>query len=209
MSTTPSVRIDIWSDYVCPFCYLELPIIDQLQELYGRSLIVNWRAFELRPEPTPMLEPQGEYLRATWERSVFPMAQRRGRPIKLPPIQPRSRIAFEAAEFARERFSFDGMHRALFRAFFEEGRDIGDAEVLEDIASGVGLDRKALRSALATQRYTDRVLQDQMAARQLGLRAVPAMLLRRFAEPLQQARVFGGAMAYEQVNAAVATLSAK
>src|SRR3569623_1511568 len=53
MADAARLRIDIWSDYVCPFCYLELPVIDHLQQPYGTTLEVRWRAFELRPEPVP------------------------------------------------------------------------------------------------------------------------------------------------------------
>ncbi len=49
------IFIDVWSDYVCPFCYLQMPV---LKEFAGdRDLQVRWRAFELRPEPAPPLAP--------------------------------------------------------------------------------------------------------------------------------------------------------
>ncbi len=69
--------------------------------------------------------------------------------LRLPPVQPRSRKALEAAEFAREKGLYDEMHNALFRAFFEDGRDIGDVEVILDVAAPVGLDLSELRIALA------------------------------------------------------------
>ena len=100
------VRIDVWSDYVCPFCYLELPVLEQLQQEFGPALEVHWRAYELRPAPVPTLEPGGEYLRTTWARAVYPMAEQRGMTLKLPPVQPRSRLALEAAEFAKDAGAF-------------------------------------------------------------------------------------------------------
>src|SRR3569832_1096508 len=81
-----ALRIDIWSDYVCPFCYLELTAVSRLQQEYGRRLQIVWRAFELRPEPQPPLAPDGDYLRGTWTRSVYPMAQERGMTLPLQPV---------------------------------------------------------------------------------------------------------------------------
>src|SRR5947209_8145197 len=96
------VQIDVWSDYVCPFCYLEEPVLERLRNDFTGALQIRWRAYELRPDPVPTLDPQGEYLRDIWARSVYPMAAQRGIPLRLPPVQPRSRLAWEATEFARE-----------------------------------------------------------------------------------------------------------
>ena len=58
---------------------------------------IIWRAFELRPEPVPTLDPKGDYLERVWGSSVYPLAERLGMTMKLPPLQPRSRLAHEAA----------------------------------------------------------------------------------------------------------------
>ena len=149
MTAPPPLRILVWSDYVCPFCYLELPILDRLQAEFDGPIEIDWRAFELRPEPVPTLDPGGEYLHRVWNQSVYPMADERGMTLRLPPVQPRSRKALEAAEFAREAGRFDPMHRALFKAFFEDGRDLADHGVLIETAQSVGLDSQALEGALA------------------------------------------------------------
>ncbi len=78
-----------------------------------------WRAYELRPHSVPTLDPDGEYLHRVWDASVYPMAERMGIPMKLPPVQPRSRLAHEAAQWAREQGRFDDYNAAVFRAFFE------------------------------------------------------------------------------------------
>jgi predicted DsbA family dithiol-disulfide isomerase len=54
------VRLLVWSDYVCPFSYLELPVLDEIERVFGDWVQVEWRAFELRPEPVPTLDPDGE-----------------------------------------------------------------------------------------------------------------------------------------------------
>jgi hypothetical protein len=84
--------------------------------------------------------------------------------LKLPPVQPRSRKAHEATAFAGEHGRSDAMLAALFRAFFEQSRDIGDVVVLQDAASSVGLDPSELGEALGAGHYTARVLEDQRIA---------------------------------------------
>jgi predicted DsbA family dithiol-disulfide isomerase len=192
-------RLDVWSDYVCPFCYLEMPVIDAVQREFGAVLVVEWHAFELRPEPVPTLPPAGEYLRTTWARSVYPMAKDRGMVLRLPPVQPRSRKAFEASEFARDHDRFDAMHHAIFKAFFEDGQDIGQVPVLAAIGAGVGLDAGALTAALEQDRYTDRVVRDESLARQLGVNAVPALLVRRMGEPIERSLAASGAVSQAQL----------
>ena len=174
-----TLRIDVWSDYVCPFCYLEMPVLERLRREREGEVAVAWRAFELRPEPVPTLDPDGEYLHRVWNRSVYPMARERGMVLRLPPVQPRSRKAFEAAAFAGEAGRFDAMHEALFRAFFEHGRDIGDTAVLREVGASVGLDPDRLGEALAEGRHAAGVLADERMAAEIGVTGVPAMLLSR------------------------------
>lgn len=203
MIIDPKVIIDIWSDYVCPFCYLETPIADQLHKHFEEDLRIEWHAFELRPDPVPTLDPDGAYLHRVWKQGVYPLAETRGMTLKLPPVQPRSRKAFEATEFARAQALAAPMHRAIFHAFFEEGRDIGNLEVLVDIGSQLGLDAEQLQSALAGNRYTARVIADAALAKRLDIAAVPTMLMRRADEPLESAVRLIGAVAYEQLRDAV------
>lgn len=200
MAIKDRININVWSDYVCPFCYLEEPILNQLHQEYPDAIRIEWRAFELRREPVPMLDPNGEYLRTTWKRSVYPMAQERGMTLRLPSVQPRSRRALEAAEFAREKERFEAMHHALFRAFFEEGLDLNDLDVLLKIGTGVGLEREGLRAALETGQYTQRVIEDERQASELGITGVPTMLITLQGRPLEQAIVVSGAQPYEAVR---------
>jgi predicted DsbA family dithiol-disulfide isomerase len=201
-SNQPKIRIDVWSDYVCPFCYLELPVLARLQDELGADLGIAWHAFELRPEPVPTLDPDGDYLHRVWSGSVFPMAEERGMTLKLPPVQPRSRKALEAAEHARRRGRFDEMHEALFRAFFEEGWDIADVSVLTEVAQSVGLERDDLRSALQAGLHTETVLEDERLAQEIGIPGVPAMIVHR-ADGAGRALMLNGAQPYDAIEATV------
>jgi predicted DsbA family dithiol-disulfide isomerase len=140
---------------------------------------VVWRAFELRPEPVPTLDPGGEYLTRAWRDSVYPLAERLGVTMKLPPIQPRSRLAHEAAKWAATVNRFDAYNDAVFRAFFERGENIGDVEVLLKLAGDLQLEAEALRRVLVRHEFESRVLADEREAAALGVRGVPAFVANR------------------------------
>jgi len=135
---------------------------------------VVWRAYELRPEPAPLAA--RDYLERAWRQSVYPMAERLGVPMRLPPNQAYSRLAHEAALWARAAGAFDAMNGAIFRAFFERGEDIGDADVLVRLAESAGLDGAALRESLERHEHLGAVLADEAAAERYGLRGVPAFV---------------------------------
>lgn len=196
MENGKRAKITVFSDYVCPFCYLEEPDLERVREEYGEKVEVEWRAYELRPDPIPTLDPDGEYLHTVWNASVYPMANSLGMTLRLPPVQPRSRKALETAEFARERGKYDETHTALFRAFFEDGRDLDNVEVLLDVGNSVGLDRDELRAALDEGRYTEKVVADEELAKRLGVDSVPTMFVGNAEEPLEGAERITGAQPY-------------
>ncbi len=130
----------------------------------------------------PARDPAGEYLTRVWRDSVYPLAERLGMTMRLPPIQPRSRRAHEAAKWAQTQDQFDGYNEALFRAIFERGEDISDLDVLAKLARDLQLDDSSLRAALETKQFEPSVIADEREAADLGVHAVPAFVFnRRFA----------------------------
>jgi predicted DsbA family dithiol-disulfide isomerase len=143
---------------------------------------VVWKAFELRPDPEPSLDPAGEYLTRVWRDSVYPLAERLGMTMRLPPIQPRSRRAHEAAKWAQTQDQFDAYNTALFRAFFERGEDISEIDVLVSLARDLDLDDSTLCTSLESKQFEPSVIADEREAAELGVHAVPAFVFnRRFA----------------------------
>jgi predicted DsbA family dithiol-disulfide isomerase len=147
-------------------------LVSQDQRIKAR-----WRSFELRPEPVPTLDPDGDYLVSAWQNHVYPLAAKMNMPLKRPPIQPRSRLAHEAVKWAGEQGQFEEYHLALFRTFFEYGKDIGDIEILKGLAADLNLDAESLHAALENGDYTEMVLDDQNKSVQAGVRAVPAFVV--------------------------------
>ncbi len=103
-------------------------------------------------------------------------AQEFGLPYRRSDRLSNSRLAIEAAEFARDAGRFDAFSRAVFRAYFGEGRDIGDAGVLRELAADVTLDPDALQEALTEGRYAGRREAAAAEARRLGFSGVPTFV---------------------------------
>ena len=113
--------------------------------------------FELRPEPNPTLRPEGEYLQRAWSQSVYPLARMMGVPIVLPPVspQPHTHLAFEGYQHAKEHGKGNDYNHRVLEAFFRDGQDIGQLDVLTRLAGEVGLDQKAFGEALRTHKYRE------------------------------------------------------
>jgi len=172
----PKIRLLVVSDYICPWCYIGFTRVEQLRSEFDVELSVG--AYELRPG----IPPEGISRAEASTGRVYPpgyldnlraTAADSGIDMKRPPVIPNTRKAHEATEFAREHGKLWEIHRALFRAYFEEERDIGDAAVVCDVGASVGLDPEGLRRALDERRHAGQV-EDQLAwARAAGVSGVP------------------------------------
>ncbi|GAA4899700.1 DsbA family oxidoreductase [Streptomonospora salina] len=169
-----TTRVDVFVDYVCPFCFLAEDAVGELRR--RRDVEIDIRPFELRPDPVPTLRPEDDYLPGVWNTSVYPMARRIGVDLSLPTVspQPRSDKAFMVLQLAAEHGVPEAYSGAMFRAFFQQDRNIGDDEVIIDVAESVGLDRGDVVSALASEDRRRRRRGDQeYAVGTVGISAVP------------------------------------
>lgn len=188
-------KIRIWIDFVCPYCLLGETVIARALE--GIDIDVEWMPFELRPFPTPTLRPEGDYLPTAWKNGVYPTAEKLGVPIQLPTVspQPYTRKAFLGLQYAAAQGKGSEYADAVLRAFFQADRDIGDTDVLCDIAGTIGLTVKDFTAALdstdAAETH-DRQLQE---AQLLGIRAVPSVQVGQ--------RLFSGTPAPDTLRTAV------
>jgi predicted DsbA family dithiol-disulfide isomerase len=136
--------------------------------------------FELRPEPHPTLRPEGEYLQRAWSQSVYPLARRMGVPIVLPQVspQPHTHLAFEGYQFAKEHGTGNEYNHRILEAFFREGQDIGDIDVLTRLAGEVGLDQREFEEALRSRRYREAHRQAlRYAYEEAGVIGVPMFVI--------------------------------
>ena len=136
--------------------------------------------FELRPEPHPTLRPEGDYLQRAWSQSVYPIARSRGVPINLPPVspQPHTHLAFEGYQYAREHGKGNEYNHRVLTAFFVEGKDIGQIDVLTRLAGEVGLNEKEFEEALRTRKYREAHQQAlRHAYEEAGVTGVPMFVI--------------------------------
>ena len=170
--------VTVYTDYVCPFCLLAEKVVTTA--IGDRKIPISWRAHELRPDPVPTLRPEDPYLPAIWNRSVYPLADKLGVPIKLPSIspQPRTNKAFELLALAQDRGLDHPYSMRILRAFFQEDRDIGDPEVLVALAAEAGIDPDEARQALETGAYRARHREALRHAREdMAITSVPTIVV--------------------------------
>ncbi|MFV0451161.1 MAG: DsbA family oxidoreductase [Propioniciclava sp.] len=185
------MRIDIWSDIVCPFCYLGKERLTRALAAWehGDEVAIVWHSFELDPSaPRERAESMAEHLAAKYGMSVQ-QAEESQRSLA-------EQFAVAGLTFAWERArtgnTFDAhrvVHLAaeqgraaevverLMRGYFSEGAAIGDAAVVTALATEAGLDAAEVERVLASDAYADAVRADEAQATQLGARGVPFFVL--------------------------------
>jgi predicted DsbA family dithiol-disulfide isomerase len=142
---------------------------------------LEWLPFELRPEPTPTLRPEDDYLQTAWRDNVYPLAKKLGLEMKLPGVspQPYTRLAHEGMEFAKEHGKGNEYAHALFAAFFQRSEDIGKIDVLSRTAGVIGLNADEFRRSLEEGAYRERTQDLLRQARMQMVTAVPTFIIGR------------------------------
>lgn len=173
-----TTKIDVFIDYVCPFCFLAEGAIKELRQ--DRDVEVTTRPFELRPTPVPTLRPEDDYLPRIWRDAVYPMAERLNVPINLPTIspQPRTEKAFMVLQLAQENGKADAYSEAMFKAFFQDDRNIGDDDVIVDVATSVALEASEVEASLHSEDRRAKQQADQnYAVNAVGVTSVPSIMV--------------------------------
>ena len=175
------ISVKIYSDYVCPFCFLaEKPLNQAIDSLESADINVEWMPFELRPYPTPTLKPEGQYLKEAWKHSVYPMAKSMGIPIILPDVspQPYTRLAFEGSIAASAQNKAKEYNHRIFSAFFQDGLDIGKQSILESCAADIGMDPYKFGLDLASGRFKSECERQLISGRELfQISSVPTFII--------------------------------
>lgn len=182
------VRIEIWSDVVCPWCYIGKRRLERALEGFEDDAEIVWRSFELDPDaPREATEKLDEGLAAkygmTVERARAMMDQmvatgaEEGLDLRFDLARRGNTLdAHRLLHFAASRGLQPEMKERLFRAYMTEGRAISDRDELTLLAGEVGLDAVEARAMLDTDELVAAVRQDQAMARQIGIRGVPFLV---------------------------------
>ena len=116
-------------------------------------------------------------------------AEQAGLVMRRSPRTPYTMYALEATEYAQQHGQFDSFHLAAYKAYWENGKDLGDMAVLRELALECGLDWQELSDNLESGYYRDTVVSQYQEAVDLGIRGIPAFLTGN--------QLFTGAQPYE------------
>ena len=180
MTGKPELLATVFTDYICPFCYVGDVRLDRLRDDY--DLKINWCFLEIHPD-TPVdgmaIEELG-YPESRWQQmmeNLATLAEEEGITFKPHTFTTNSHKALLLAEAAKEAGAdvFYALHRRLFEAFFSEGRNIGDESVLAGLAHAAGVPDELLSRAWTEDRYEQRLQLYLEGAHALGVRATPTV----------------------------------
>lgn len=185
------MKVEIWSDVMCPFCYIGKRRFEEaLQQFAHKDQVeVTWRSFQLDPD---MVSSPGinvnEYLAVrkgiTHEQAkemndrVTAMAKEVGLEYDFEKAVPANSFdAHRLSHLATKYGMGDLMEERLFKAYFTEGKNIADHDTLVQLGVEVGLDEADVRQLFGSGKYIDEVKQDIYHAQQIGARGVPFFVL--------------------------------
>lgn len=216
------LTIDIWSDVMCPWCLVGYGKLTKGLALLDGEIEadIRWHAFELNPEMAAEGEERSEHIARKYGRTLD---QARGVQDQMRQAAADAGVSLDYSGAKNENCdpppammwnTFDAhklltwalesagpevqtkLKLALFDAHFGQRRNLGQADVLVDIAASVGLDREAAAAALASTEFAARVRAEEQAAFDMNITGVPAMLIEgKFLIPgAQEPEVYADAL---------------
>lgn len=189
---TTRITVDIVSDAICPWCFIgkrrfEAALANAPQDV---EVLVAWRPYQLNPEMPPEGMDRKAYLSAKFGgdaradqiyQRVIEAGQSAGIDFNFPGMTrtPNTIDAHRLIGLAGRAGKQDEVVEALFRAYFLDGRDIGDHGTLAGIAASAGLEEKVVRDYLASREDVERVENEDAMARRMGIQGVPCFIFNR------------------------------
>ncbi len=176
---TAPVRLDVFSDYLCPWCYNAAVRLREIELAYGEQVSVHWRAFPL----IPGVQPERRVTQKTrdgWERVGAEEPRACFVPPALDAPLPASSIPAQAAAKCAQRQGpdvFARFHERLFTALFRDGLDIGRPDVLRGLAREAGLDVPRFEADYAGEAYESVLSDCAEGAAWFGVSALPTVIL--------------------------------
>lgn len=187
MSQQTADRVTVYADYICPFCYLGYESFDRYRSSREEPLAADWRPFDLRAgrrradgsidesvdsgKDESYYEEAERNVRRLADRYDVDMAQTLAKDVDSFDAQ---RVAWRARESHPE--AFERFHRGVFDALWEDGDDIGDPDVLADIAAEAGLPDGFVAETLADDDSADALREAFERSQRRGITGVPAFV---------------------------------
>ncbi|HLT53384.1 MAG TPA: DsbA family oxidoreductase [Flavobacteriaceae bacterium] len=192
-TSTPKMKIEVWSDIMCPFCYIGKRQYETALNKFANSkqVEIEWKSFQLDPSaPEVASESHLDYLvkrkGMSAEKvhemlaSVTEYAKQVGLEYDLyNTVTVNSMKAHQLIQFAKAKGLGDQAEESLFRAFFTENKNVADLTTLTQLGKEIGLDETELQAAFTDDKYAYLVKQDIQEAQQIGVTGVPFFVFNR------------------------------
>ncbi|MEX0780820.1 MAG: DsbA family oxidoreductase [Balneolales bacterium] len=185
------MKVDIWSDIMCPFCYIGKRNFENALDQFEHKddIKIQWRSFQLAPElvtdPSKnaydyLAEKKGWTLEYT--KKIHSQLESSAREVGLvynfdTAIPANSFNAHRLSHLAARHLVQGELEERLFRAYFTEGKNIDDTEVLVQLGVETGLPAEEIREMLQSDLYADQVSLDINMAQQVGVQGVPFFVI--------------------------------
>jgi predicted DsbA family dithiol-disulfide isomerase len=185
------IYVDIVSDTICPWCYIGKRRFERALDLSGRSdVALSWRPFQLNPDMPPEGMSRDDYVRAKFgggdrPRQIYQAIADSGREagieFQFSRIRrtPNTILSHRLIYWSSKNGQQDAVVSELFRAYFEEGLDVGDLDTLVTVAERAGLDAARARRFLVSDEGRQEVVASDVYARRLGINGVPCFIVNR------------------------------
>lgn len=179
--TLPELKITVFSDYICPFCYVGSHRLQRLRDSY--DLKINWCLLEIHPETSADGEPVDalEYPSEQWQlmlANLRRIAQEENLPLSELNFITNSRDALLLSEAVKQCGAdiFYDLHEKLFHAYFVDGLNIGDRSILRELAASSGIEKNLVEAAWTDSKYRQCLLTNFNTARKHEIQAVPSFI---------------------------------
>lgn len=187
------MKIEIWSDVVCPFCYIGKRKLEKALEKfpYKDKVEIEWKSFQLNPDQKTnpnistlehLAESKGWSMAQTREitSNVVNMAASQGLDFDFEKaVVANTKNAHRLIHLAKESGKGDAMKERLLSAYFSEGKNVDDFTTLISLGKEVGLEEEKIKAMLESNQFEEAVDQDIYESRQIGVRGVPFFVLDR------------------------------
>ncbi|MCE3296837.1 MAG: oxidoreductase [Crocinitomicaceae bacterium] len=187
------IHVEIWSDVVCPFCYIGKRRFELALEKFAHkdAVEIEWKSFQL--DPNTLSHPGmdvydylaerygrdrewsiGTHQNVTEQAAQVGLEYNFDKAVIAPTFD-----AHQASHFAKSKGRGSAFEELLFRSYFTDGKDLADHAVLADLGASVGLDREELLQSLANGTFEAEVQRDIHEAKQIGVQGVPFFVFNR------------------------------
>lgn len=187
------MKIEVWSDVMCPFCYIGKRRFETALNAFAdkQNIELEWKSYQL--DPNMKTDPSIKYEESLSTSKGMPLEQAKSMLSQVTEMAKEEGLQYdfekavvansfrshELSHYAKQFAKQDASEELLFKAFFEEGKNIDDIEVLKSIAASLGLDAAAFEKAVQDGEFQDAVRQDIYEAQQIGVRGVPFFVFNR------------------------------